>query len=123
MESEVKPAFKKFDSDGSNAISRDEFTDMMKDLGSELNEEQVSAAMEDLDVNHDGVIDFEEFTRWYFTGMKSYSAGRRTFLKMSAKSSKLFDAIGEEAKNALMKEEIKYKKNQFSVAFNAPANP
>jgi len=67
----------------------------MRDLGSELTEDQITAAFKDLDLNKDGVIDYDEFVRWYFTGMKSYSGVQRTFLKVSARSAKLFEAIKE----------------------------
>ena len=47
----VCPAFAKYDKDGSNAIDREELTAIMKDLGSELTDEQVTKALKDLDVN------------------------------------------------------------------------
>ena len=54
----------------------------MKDLGSELTDEQVTKALKDLDVNKDGVIDLSEFCRWFFTGMKSYGGVNRTLLRL-----------------------------------------
>lgn len=74
----------------------------MKDLGHEINDEAVEVALKDLDMNGDGVIDLSEFSRWYFTGMKSYSGARRTLLKMGGHSQKLLDSVKEEAKNALL---------------------
>ena len=51
--------------------------------------------MKDLDLNGDGVIDLEEFSAWYFTGMKSYSKGKRTMLKLGGLGKGLLDSIGE----------------------------
>lgn len=51
LEEDVTPAFKKFDKDGSGAIDRNELQSLMKDLGQELNEEQTTKALKDLDLN------------------------------------------------------------------------
>jgi hypothetical protein len=79
--------------------------------------------MKDLDMNNDGVIDFNEFKRWYFTGMKPYNGTRRTFLKVGSKSQKLVDSIKDEARAALLSQELKTKHNKCSFGFNAPENP
>jgi Ca2+-binding EF-hand superfamily protein len=47
------------------------------ELGQPLDDDQLNAALKDLDLNGDGVIDFEEFRRWYYSGMKSYSENKR----------------------------------------------
>ena len=78
----VCPAFAKFDKDGSNAIDKDELATLMKSLGTELNDDQVTKALKDLDINKDGVIDLNEFSRWFFTGMQSYGGVSRTLLKL-----------------------------------------
>jgi hypothetical protein len=39
------------------------------------------------------VIDFEEFARWYFTGMKCYNAHRRTMLKLSKNTTSIFNNL------------------------------
>ena len=53
---------------------------MSLELGHPLNEEQLEKAVKDLDLNNDGVIDLKEFSRWYFTGLKSYNDGKRNML-------------------------------------------
>jgi len=95
LEEDVKPAFNKFDKDGSGAIDKVELGQLSKDLGQELSEEQLTAALRDLDLNGDGVIDIDEFRRWYFTGMKPYNGARRSLLKLGGKASKLLDVVSE----------------------------
>jgi len=95
----------------------------MKKLGQEVNDEQVTVALKDLDMNKDGVIDLDEFKRWYFTGMKPYNGARRTLLRVGAKSQKLVDTVREEARNALLCEELKTKSNKISLGFNPPDAP
>jgi len=120
---DVEPAFRKFDKDNSGAIDKAELKQLMSDLGVQLTEDAVKVAMKDLDMNHDGVIDLEEFQRWYFTGMKSYSPGRRTLLKVGGRANQLLDAVKEEARNSLLTQELKYKHNKVSFGFNKPADP
>jgi hypothetical protein len=55
-----------------------------------------------LDLDGNGVIDFSEFCRWYFTGMKPYNGARRTMLQLGSKSMALIDTISEETSNLLM---------------------
>jgi len=95
-------AFKKFDKDGSEAIDKAELYLLSKDLGYELNPDQLNEALIDLDLNKDGVVDLSEFKRWYFTGMKPYNGSRRTMLRFGAKSKALIDVLSEEAKNILL---------------------
>lgn len=46
---------------------------LSEQLGAPLTPKQLETALADLDLNKDGVIDFDEFCRWYFTGMKPYN--------------------------------------------------
>lgn len=80
MADDVSPAFAKFDKDNSGAIDKEELGLLSKELGTELTEDQLNAALVDLDMNKDGVIDLKEFSRWYFTGMKPFNGSRRTLL-------------------------------------------
>jgi len=123
LEEDVKPAFNKFDKDGSGAIDKAELGQLSKDLGQELSEDQLTTALKDLDLNNDGVVDLDEFKRWYFTGMKPYNGARRTLLKLGGKATKLMDVLAGETRAALVGQELKTKSSSLSVSFNAPKNP
>ena len=102
MENEVKAAFNKFDADGSGAIDRDELAALSKDLGYELNDEELKNALRDLDLNKDGVIDLYEFSRWYFTGMKPFNGSRRTMLRLGSGAKKLLETVADKARKAII---------------------
>ena len=123
FEKDVKTAFAKFDKDNSGAIDREELGQLSKELGTELTEEQLTAALVDLDLNKDGVVDLDEFCRWYFTGMKPYNGGRRTLLQLGSKSMKLINVLEEETKNILLSQELKTKSSSMSIGFNVPQDP
>lgn len=53
--------FKKYDKDGSGAISRDEFAQLCSDLGVK---DQTGAGLAALDKDGSGVIEFAEFLDW-----------------------------------------------------------
>ena len=57
--------FKKYDADGSGAIDPHEFSDMVAELGHALTPAQKGAAIMLLDRNADGIIQLEEFKRWW----------------------------------------------------------
>lgn len=120
LEKDVKPAFAKFDKDSSGAIDKEELAALSEELGTKLTEEQLDAALLDLDLNGDGVVDLDEFCRWYFTGMKPYNGARRTLLSLGGKSMKLVDVLSEETKNILLSQELKTKTSSMSVGFNVP---
>jgi len=90
---DVRPAFDKFDNDGSGAIDKKELQKLNEILGCPLTDEQTDIALLDLDLNKDGIIDFDEFQRWYFTGMKSYNGKSRTMLKMGNKSKSILQRL------------------------------
>jgi len=120
LDNDVKPAFAKFDKDSSGAIDKDELGQLSKELGFELNEEQLTLALKDLDMNNDGVVDLEEFTRWYFTGMKPYNGARRTMLKLGSKTAGLMKVASEEAKAVLLGNELTTKSLGLSIGMNRP---
>jgi hypothetical protein len=77
---EVKTAFDRFDRDGSGAIDKSELSQLSLQLGHPLDDDQLELALKDLDLNKDGVVDLKEFSRWYFTGLKSYNDDKRNML-------------------------------------------
>lgn len=58
-----------------------------------MTDELVDSALKDLDLNEDGVIDFDEFARWYFTGMKCYGNHKRTMLKLGKSTTSIFNNL------------------------------
>lgn len=118
---DVKPAFAKFDKDGSGAIDKAELKELSKDLGNELSEGDLNTALKDLDLNKDGVIDVNEFARWYFSGMKSYGSGKRSLLKFHGHATNILSKAKEQAKLAFVGQELKVKSHNFAVSFNDPS--
>ena len=55
----IKEAFYIFDSDGSGAISSEEFRKVMMTLGAQMTDEEVSEIIEEVDVDGDGQINLE----------------------------------------------------------------
>lgn len=58
---ELKDAFKVFDADGSGTISKSELMNLMKSLGQNLSEAELTAMMDEVDTDRSGEIDFKEF--------------------------------------------------------------
>ena len=93
---------------------------LSKELGQPLNEEQLQAAMADLDLNGDGVVDKKEFSRWYFTGMKAYNGNTRNILQLRNQTASIFDILAKEEIQKYLKEDKTLTKHQFKVQFNDP---
>ena len=55
----IKEAFYIFDSDGSGAISSEEFRKVMMTLGAQMTDEEVTEIIEEVDVDGDGQINLE----------------------------------------------------------------
>jgi hypothetical protein len=98
---DVKKAFDKFDKDMSGNIDKEELGELSKELGYELSEEQLTSALGDLDLNGNGVIDFDEFCRWYFTGMKPFNGLTRSMLKIEHGSKTLFNTLADKMKESI----------------------
>lgn len=58
---ELLEAFKLFDLDGGGTISRNELETLMKCLGQDLTTEEITQIIDEVDVDGDGEISFEEF--------------------------------------------------------------
>lgn len=117
---EVKKAFDKFDTDGSGAIEMKELGELSKDLGHPLTKRQLEEAFKDLDLNHDGVIDFEEFARWYFTGMKPYNGAQRSMLQVARKTTSIFEALKKENIANILHKDRRITKHNVTLSLNNP---
>lgn len=118
---EVQQAFNQFDADGSGAIDKDELQMLSQRLGHPLSDEELNRALVDLDLNKDGVIDFDEFCRWYFTGMKPYNNSTRSMLLVGSKTSSVFDALAREKLAEILHADKSVSRHRVSLAFNEPA--
>jgi hypothetical protein len=116
---DVRKAFDKFDKDLSGAIDKEELGELSKELGFELSEEQLTSALGDLDLNGNGVIDFDEFTRWYFTGMKPYNGLTKSMLKIEHGSKTLFNTMADKMKESIGGD-LKTRSHSIKVGFNTP---
>ena len=57
----ISQGFSVFDADGDGKISLDDLRRVMESLGEQLNENQLTEIIRELDTNSDDAIDFEEF--------------------------------------------------------------
>jgi len=51
------------------------------------------------------VIDFDEFKRWYFTGMKSYNNSTRNMMKVGGAAKSFLDHIKRDEISEILKAE------------------
>lgn len=95
---------------------------MSADLGNTITDEQVDEALKDLDMNGDGVVDYNEFKRWYFSGMKPYRPGRKGLLKAGAAMKKLTSVAQNSEMVLFMRDEANRETTtqKIGFAFNEP---
>jgi len=61
LEKELREAFRLFDKEGNGFISRPTLKNLLKEIASDLNDEQLEAAVDEIDEDGSGKIEFEEF--------------------------------------------------------------
>jgi len=59
VEDEIKEAFRVFDKDGHGHISADEFRFVMRNIGSQMTEEEIEEMIQEADHDHDGLISYD----------------------------------------------------------------
>lgn len=74
-------------------IEKHELSEVLKELGFEHTPEQLDITFHNVDIDKSGSIDYEEFKRWFFVGMKPYDSGTRTLLKLTSKANGLLDQV------------------------------
>lgn len=83
----ILEAFKKFDEDGSGAISRDELAQMLKRIDEDIwDDEKIDNLLNEADANNDGKLSYEEFVKWLFTDDEEGEFG--------SSGQKLYEATG-----------------------------
>jgi len=66
-EQAVEAAFKKVDVDSSGSLSVEELAELVKSLGSEMEEDELTAALAALDEDASGTVEYTEFLEWWKT--------------------------------------------------------
>ena len=62
---QLRAMFNRFDTDGSGQIGPEEVANIAETLDIELKEGELDKAMAAMDVDHEGDVDFEEFSKWW----------------------------------------------------------
>lgn len=75
--------------------------------------------MKELDLNGDGVVDFDEFSRWYFSGMRTYSKNKKSLIQMRKKAVSILDVL-KKAEIEKVAENKKMTKHRVKLQFNDP---
>ena len=65
MDAELSRLFARFDINKDDHIDENEFGLLLKALGENLPEENVSLHFAAIDANNDGIVDFQEFVDWW----------------------------------------------------------
>jgi Ca2+-binding EF-hand superfamily protein len=65
LEGELREAFQQFDRDGNGTIDRAEFAELLDALDAQMNDEEADVGFREIDSNHNGKIEFEEFLAWW----------------------------------------------------------
>ena len=62
-ENNLKAAFKFFDKNNDNMISKEELKETLMEDNLEVSDEEIMKLLEDIDSNADGKVDFDEFKK------------------------------------------------------------
>lgn len=105
----MKKIFKSFDKDNSGFIDTAELADVAKELGRPMDADELEECMKDLDINKDGKISYEEFSKWWLSGRQGLSSFMRRLLAFKLSTTKFFgniqsslQSVLEEAKNEVV---------------------
>jgi calmodulin len=63
--SEILEIFRHFDHDKNGTMEARELASLLTTLGGDSGADELDAAIEALDVDHNGKIDFDEFVAWW----------------------------------------------------------
>lgn len=61
----IRKAFDEYDKDGSGFIDKGELSVLARELGEELEPDELEEGMKTLDTSGDGKVSFEEFIEWW----------------------------------------------------------
>jgi Ca2+-binding EF-hand superfamily protein len=95
----MKSAFKVWDSDNSNTISKEELVKVLEQLGTKLSAKDQDLLFKEADANHDASVSYEEFVDWLTTApnLKRYFEVSEQIMKRNMEDAKkLTDQMNKE---------------------------
>ena len=120
MENKVKEMFEKYDTDNGGCIDAEEFRSLLEKMEVQIGDEELKEAMEDLDLDGDKTISLEEFSLWYFSGMKPYGKGKKTLHSIGKNSKDTLKSLGGDSLDAMDRENLKMHYQKLSFKYNRP---
>lgn len=92
----MKKTFDSIDKDNSGYIDMDELTNLSKQLGHDLAEEELKVVFDELDENGDHKISFEEFSKWWKRGRHGQGATMKKMISYHAKANRFLEGAHAE---------------------------
>jgi len=95
----MKLAFKEWDADGSNSISKEELVKVLEQLGTKLSAKDQDLLFKEADANQDASVSYEEFVDWLTTApnLKRYFEVSSQIMKRNMEDAKkLTDLLNKE---------------------------
>lgn len=84
-EANLVAAFADFDTDGSGSITAEELTTKLLELGIKNSKSEVEEIIAEVDVNHDGTIDYQEFVQLMCPRLLGHCANESAEIKREMK--------------------------------------
>ena len=88
--------FQQADEDESGALDRHEIKALARNLGVSLNRQQLDDAMQQMDTDGGGMVEFSEFSKWFAKASETVGAGGGGWSKTAAKLAAAARAYMEE---------------------------
>ena len=101
IEGVMLKCFSAFDKDGNGHIDFSELREVSKELGRELDPAELDECMKDLDINKDGHITYEEFSKWWLSGRQGLSPWMRRLLASKITALRLVDQLSAPMREVL----------------------
>eukprot|EP01043_Picozoa_sp_COSAG02_P053247 COSAG02_NODE_5853_length_3988_cov_2.188995_2_plen_695_part_00 len=116
----VRVVWQTVDADGSGTLGRNELREMLTQMAGPVTEEQLLTVMEQIDTNGSGVVEFDEFEKWWAAGGQR-ELGARSPGNADAGADKEKHDLVEDGQQPKEKKKKKKKKKKHRALSNASA--
>jgi sodium/potassium/calcium exchanger 2 len=102
---QMEAAFSEVDATQRLVLNREEITAVFQKMGASINPEDIEEAMQDLDTDHDGVVNFDELQAWYV----------QSKARLATQIHELFEKIDADHDGSVNKQELRQVMGGISV--------